>query len=233
MPVRFSAIICATLVAAGAGLAASGSVSNTLTSRDRVALHRLDLAANPVNVSSLSLPEQIRLIRAVQRKILTAAPIDKGIPEGSRRDLLEILKRGHGLCFDRSRSIETALRSLGFETRHVSVYSTSEHSAIVALATPQVPSHAVSEVKTRAGWMLVDSNILWTGYIDGKVLATEDIRNSPLAIRNKWGSGQNGLHEIFRNEFTFVYGLYSRHGQFYAPYTLAPDVNYKELLHNL
>ena len=44
------------------------------------------------------------------------------------------------------------------------MYSTVEAgSALGALATPDTLSHALTEVKTRRGWMIVDSRTRWAG----------------------------------------------------------------------
>ena len=37
---------------------------------------------------------------------------------------------------------------------------------------------------------------------------------------------------IYTNFFVAVYGLYSRHGRFYPPYNLIPDINYGEFIQN-
>ena len=39
--------------------------------------------------------------------------------------------------------------------------------------------------------------------------------------------------DIYEQPFTFVYGLYSRHGQFYPPYNFVPDINYDEFVNNV
>lgn len=38
---------------------------------------------------------------------------------------------------------------------------------------------------------------------------------------------------IYEQPFTFVYGLYSRHGQFYPPYNFVPDINCGEFVKNV
>jgi hypothetical protein len=39
--------------------------------------------------------------------------------------------------------------------------------------------------------------------------------------------------DIYTEPFTFVYGLYSRHGKFYPPYNFIPDVHYGEFIQNI
>ncbi|MHA1524463.1 MAG: hypothetical protein ACTSY1_08685, partial [Alphaproteobacteria bacterium] len=105
---------------------------------------------------------QISAILAVQDAVLTVAPDDTGIPFDTTREPGDLLTYKFGLCFDRSRAIEKILGSFGLETRHIAVYSTVKtESALISLLTPQVISHAVTEVKTVKGWLVIDSNARW------------------------------------------------------------------------
>src|SRR3546814_13565188 len=82
-----------------------------------------------------------------------------------------------GECYDRSRSIEKLLRLAGFEARHVSVYSVTDGSSVLGvLLTPGTSSHAVSEVLTQRGWMLVDSNARWIGLKASQPISAEEIK---------------------------------------------------------
>lgn len=38
---------------------------------------------------------------------------------------------------------------------------------------------------------------------------------------------------IYAEGFTFMYGLYSRHGMFYPPYDKVPDINIPEFSQNI
>ena len=38
---------------------------------------------------------------------------------------------------------------------------------------------------------------------------------------------------IFQSSFTYLYGVYSRHGRFYPPYNVIPDINYGEFIQNV
>ena len=54
-----------------------------------------------------------------------------------------------------------------------------------------------------------------------------------VPIEWKEGSSRFSRHlwvYIYDDPFTFVYGLYSRHGKFYPPYNFVPDINYKTWL---
>ena len=93
-------------------------------------------------------------------------------------------------------------------------------------------SHAFTEVLTQKGWMVVDSNDRWISI---------DSKNNPVSIAQIKLSAEGAAdfawsqippNKKYMNPFIFVYGLYSRHGQFYPPYNFIPDVNYRELAQN-
>lgn len=217
-------------------VAAVHNVSVEPTPEDRAAAEAI-LSRNGASVV-LSRPatfaEEIDLILAVQAAVLDAAPVDEEIPQGQAREPQDLLTHGKGLCFDRSRAIEKMLKLAGLETRHIAVYSTRETgSALVSLATPQVSSHAVSEVRTSRGWIVVDSNDRWIGLSQaGEPYSMAEIRgrNEPVRWSERVPATING---IFEAPFTWLYGLYSRHGMFYPPYTPVPDVNWGEFAANL
>ena len=177
--------------------------------------------------------EEVALILRVQDRVLAVSPEERGIGLDQPRELQDLIRARHGACFDRSRAIETILRSYGFKTRHAAMYSTVETgSALRALTTPDTISHALTEVKTSRGWMIVDSKTRWAGLTsDGQPLDLAAIRANP---DRKWNRNVPGrLPEIYAAPFTWVYGLYSRHGRFYPPYDAVPDVNWSELAQNL
>ncbi|MCA8931393.1 MAG: hypothetical protein KDA49_02940, partial [Rhodospirillaceae bacterium] len=158
--------------------------------------------------------EEIELIFEVQRAVLTIAPEDVGIPRGQSRNLRALIDAGHGLCYDRSRAMETILSLYGFETRHVAVYGMDESEPDWRTwITPGGPSHAVSEVLTRQGWLLLDSNEPWLGLTaDGRVIGVRDLQRHPDLA---WDSRvRASLSPIFESRFRYIYGLYSRHGEF-------------------
>jgi hypothetical protein len=174
--------------------------------------------------------DQIRAIAAVQDAVLKTAPTDEGIPLGKQRELADLHQYRHGLCYDRSRAIEKILSWLGFQTRHVSVYSTAKISPLVALFVPQNPSHAVTEVLTQKGWMLVDSNARWMGL---------DVQRNPISLSRvrettAWApESSDRINSIFKEPFIAIRGLYSRHGRFYPPFVPIPDFNAGQLLSNI
>ena len=178
---------------------------------------------------------EIRTIVAVQDAVLARAPEDKGLPLNTEREPKFLYEARHGLCFDRSRAIEKALILIGFEVRHLAVYDTSHtESAVVSLLTPGISSHAVSEVHTSRGWLVVDSNTRWISLDSGNTpRSAADLKRAVIAQSEVplWSPiNRESMSGIFGTRFTFVPGLYSRHGRFYAPFTIVPDVNWGDLL---
>jgi hypothetical protein len=207
-------------------------VDNSLTEDDLdfMALHISDLQ---LGLQTRSFKEELLLIRAVQNKILDIAPKHRPIALKQSREPLDLARAGYGYCYDRSRSMEKSLNYLGFETRHVSLFARYPGilGGIKALLTSggSASSHAVTEVWTQQGWLIVDSNDRWLSL---------DRDEKPVSIKLLQGWRQQGvriewldpaLAGIYQNEFIFVYGLYSRHGGFFPPYNVIPDLNYAEL----
>lgn len=233
MASRRSRVITAGLLLGTVAVAAAHNVPRSVRPADVAAANAL-LASYPVDRSRPSrFSEQVKLVLAIQDAVLSAAPMDKGIPHGKPRELADVVGYGFGLCYDRSRAIETVLRSRGFETRHAAIYRTDQSGSVLkALATPGIDSHAVTEVRTSRGWLLVDSNHRWIGLTrEGRPVDLAELRSKP--DRHWHQLVKDPPAPIFRRPFTWVYGLYSRHGRFYSPYTPIPDVNWRELTENL
>lgn len=178
--------------------------------------------------------QEIAFIRAIQSAVLRIAPLNEGLPLDAPRELRDLALARRGLCYDRSRAIEIILRYAHFNVRHIALYSTTgTRSALRSLITSGVPSHAVSEVQTARGWLVVDSNDPWLSL---------DVNGAPVAMQTIQAAAAGAQHPqwktpppnaIYTQSFTFVYGLYSRHGRFYPPYDFIPDVNYSELAENI
>jgi hypothetical protein len=184
--------------------------------------------------SNLSYEEELELIIEAQNRVLEIAPVHDGIPLDQAREPKQLFLRKKGLCYDRSRTIEKILRYYGFATRHIAVFSTEfSGSAFRSMLIKFVPSHAVTEVKTQKGWLVVDSNFRWISISKKKTpISIEE-------IHQKTEKELQGLFlerpksRIFLNPFTFYYGLYSRHGHFYPPYNFVPDINVNDFFQNI
>lgn len=237
---RWVAVLGGLLVAAGVGIAAVHNVSTLPTETDReVGRSILKQAGYDTLLDSLgeqaSFEVQVRFIQAVQDAVIRASPKTIQIPFDRSREPQDLIAHGYGECGDRSRAIEKILNAYGFRTRHLAIYSTQETgSRLISLLTPRISSHALTEVKTRKGWMAVESTSRWIGLTrDGRTVALEDIQ-AEGAAKLQWDARvREAHHSIFRSAFTYVPGLYSRHGRFYAPFTPVPDVNWPDLLAGL
>jgi hypothetical protein len=220
------AVIAAALVLVGY----THDVPTTLTEADRAAasmlMRRYHIPEHPVGFQ-----QQLHTISAIQRAILDVTPVTQPIAKDQPRNLPDLIRAGHGFCFDRSRGIETMLRASGFKVRHVSIYSTAGRSwGISALFARDTASHALTEVLTDKGWMAVGSNWPWIGLTkDGRTIDLSDLRKVNLADLRT----QPGDFVMRSQHYKIVYGLYSRHGHFYAPYDPIPDVDWGEMLYNL
>jgi hypothetical protein len=178
--------------------------------------------------------EEVDFIVSVQCSVLKVAPKNLGLPFDQQREPMDVYIAKTGLCYDRSRAIEKILIYAGFKTRHVSVYAKkAAKSSFEALATPDIDSHSITEVLTRNGWLVVDSNTPW--------ISTDKNRN-PVSLKDLQAAAHKSAAvqwsmqpapKILTGPFIIVYGLYSRHGRFYPPYTFIPDINYGEFMQNL
>jgi hypothetical protein len=171
---------------------------------------------------------QLAFIRRVQSAVLESVPIFRGIPMRHTREPQDVILAKTGVCYDRSRVIEKILRYAGFRTRHTFLLSVGTLPRFMALLEPTRSTHAVTEVLTSKGWLVVDSNDPWISI---------DEHENPLsitAVENAHSvSWAQAPPDFYAQPFIAVYGLYSRHGQFYPPYAPGPNVNFRELLENL
>lgn len=222
------------------GLAAvfvTNDVSTALTEDDAAYAERILRETGHGDMLSQAPPtnfdEQVRTILAVQDAVLSTAPENKGIPLGKPRELRDLYAAKQGLCYDRSRAIEKILSHLGFEVRHAAIYSTKKAGKLRALLTPRTPSHAVTEVKTGRGWLVIDSNRRWIGLTrGGKPVDLARLRDS--GHEQDWDTRlKDDMSPILAGPFTYLYGLYSRHGEFYPPYTPVPDVDWNQIPYNV
>ncbi len=210
-------------------------VDNSLKAEDHIYIEKYlteqDVEPLPIEITYA---EQVDFVAAAQDAVLNIAPKHQPLPYNRPREPKDVYLLKHGFCYDRSRVIEKILRSAGFTTRHINVYSTAAtKSGLKSLLTPQIPSHAVTEVKTKEGWLVVDPNTRWLSLDQaGLPKSVAEIRSELNVIRwdQRYASNMNS---IFKEGFALVYGLYSRHGRFYPPYNFIPDVNWREMLYNI
>ncbi len=208
------------------------SVDNKLTKEDKEYIPKyLNTFAPLTNHPTYN--EELEFILSVQNSVLNIAQKNEGIPYEQKREPKELFKAKTGLCYDRSRVIEKILNYSGLKTRHISIYSKSKtHSTAWSLINSGISSHAVTEVLTKNGWMVIDSNNRWISI---------DTKKQPVSIHDIMLASENIKKitwfqplpsDIYKTPFTYIYGLYSRHGKFYPPYNFIPDINYYEFIQN-
>lgn len=177
--------------------------------------------------------KQIGRIRAVQNAIQAIAPSYKGIPTKQLRSIKQVYLAGYGACYDKSYVIEKMLRIDGFTVRHVSLYFDKEGNGFLSTFFKfGSPSHAVSEVLTSSGWVLVDPLVPYVGVTNNnKALGVEDIQHL-INERNLDTVMPVAMQGNYANPFYFMYGMYSRNGYLYPPYLPIPDYHIRQFMYN-
>ncbi|MCK6419073.1 MAG: hypothetical protein L6Q57_09105 [Alphaproteobacteria bacterium] len=212
-------------------------VPRAITASDRAIFEtKIDLRPSSAPEDYAS---QIRQIRNIQRAIFRASPGTAPIAYNQEREPSNLFLARHGECFDRSRTLDKALRFVGYETRYASLYARPSAwpawRVILHEAGPDMRSHALIEVHTALGWMFIDSvtPFLALDRNDAPV-SLAAWQAQPDKHKFLWQEQPNArLYPLMQKDFIFVYGLYSRHGRAYPPYFPIPDVNWPELLWNL
>lgn len=172
--------------------------------------------------------EELFVIKKLQVLVLKEAPGNDGIPKRQSREPENLFKFKSGLCFDRSRTLDKLFQWAGFESRHVYVLYAAHPKTGAKLSfwktffTEGTDSHAVTEVKTSHGWLVVDSNTPWISLAaDGEPVRADHI----YAQAYRFAS----LPAYWNRPFWAIRGMYSRHGQFYWPYIPYPQLNWTDL----
>jgi Transglutaminase-like superfamily len=223
---KFFLIISALLLIS---LSVLTNVSTTIDPDDRIAIPIiLGIDAAP---ETKNFHEEIRLIRFAQKKVMVVAPDFIGIPDYHEREPLDLLKAKSGLCFDRSRTLDKIYTWLGFEARHVYIlYGESQTQLnnwnMVKYFFSKSQSHAVTEVKTSRGWILVDSNSLWISLNkDGLPIPANQIYLRQTEFEK--------IPEYFKTPYWAFPGMYSRRGHLYKPYIPLPEFNWPDFFNYL
>jgi hypothetical protein len=199
------------------------NVPVNVTESDRV-VFRTKLGLQ-MPAGSLTYAQEIELIRSVQALIFERVPPGEPIQEYADREPEDLFKHNTGLCYDRSRTYDKVFSWLGFETRHIYILYTNHPLTgdaipfIRALFTRGIDSHAVTEVKTSKGWVMVDSNNKWISIA---------ANGSPINVDHLYGQETHlpGMPNYFKKPYIAIRGLYSRRGQFYRPYLPFPELNW-------
>lgn len=205
----------------------SGLVKETPTQDDREVLIESGIV-DPSNIGKageMSLDRQREVLRRVLAVVHKKIGRFDPIPNMMSREPRIVLLTGSGVCFDRARVIEKAARLMGFEARRVFLL----YGGWSNLFTAGSESHTLVEVKTRAGWVFLGTLSAISGFdSQGEPWSVAD-----LAENGSDGGGaleRNGWLEIVPMEFVPLYGIYSRTGFHYWPYTPMPDYSIRQIL---
>lgn len=206
------------------------NVSHKVSTEDISYIEKI-LGYLPPNISDSYFEEQLLAIAEVRDSLFEHIDLKREvIPFCHSREPKDLFQYKAGCCYDRSRFLEKAFVQMGLEVRHVALFYKKEgESTLKVLTTKGGFSHAISEVKTARGWMIVDPNVKWLGVYKGQPLSMK----KRLTYLNENPGIHNSLWDFFYgSDCVFVYGLYSRHGNFYPPYNFIPDVNFMGLINN-
>lgn len=220
---KWSTLLVIAFVAANGLLAVLTNVSTHPTDSDKAVFQTLLGLKKPQG--PLNYDDEISLIKSLQSLVLKKASGNTPIPEYSDREPEDLLRNQSGLCFDRSRTFDKLFNWYGFETRHLYILY-PEHpvtgqklSLWRAFFTKGTESHAVTEVKTSRGWLVVDSNMPWISLAeDGSPIDADHI----YVQANRFAT----LPEYWDRPYWAIRGMYSRRGQFYRPYIPYPELNW-------
>ena len=194
----------------------------------------------PANVHA-SFEKEIEFIRSVQDSVVSRIKHQE-IEQNQYGNVRFYYQNRYGFCYDRVILMEKIFLYFNFNIRHVFVYysedtGTPEETTLSHFFKKGTGSHALTEVKTSKGWMVIGSNADWMGV---------DEKGQPFTIRelkkNLYQTGvvpltEQPLHgmnfwEQRAPRFRYIYGVYSRHGHFLPPYNAVPDYNFRMLLYN-
>lgn len=219
-------------------------VDTTITDDDRFYIRKIleKTHNNPESMRNTdSFDEQIQTILAIQNSAFDATPNAGQMPLDQPREPKDLEASDTAYCNDRARYLDKTFRLYGFETRYASLYSKIPGKiflqTFLTLGVKGAFSHALIEVKTAKGWIVVDTRNRWISLDqDNQPHSLHDLQNAAeTKIWPLWSPlSKEQPYALLNDEFYILYGLYSRHGRFYPPYTpYIPDIDFQEFVKNL
>ncbi|HEV7334066.1 MAG TPA: hypothetical protein VGN63_23745 [Flavisolibacter sp.] len=195
-----------------------------------------------------SFEDEIQLIHALQDSVVLGFRSEE-IAHKYFGDISYYYTNRKGLCYDRAVLMEKILRYYGFSFRHAYVYfgEKGKMPSTTSLLRKGLSSHALFEVKTSKGWMAIGTNSNWLGLSsNNEILTIKDLREKIRKGTLRFKLGEPAIQPFWTDygaNFKVVYGLYSRHGDFFTNQNstatslfsnliLLPDYNYRMLLYN-
>lgn len=228
------------------------SKSIIVTKEDEVSIKTFSREWNLSNNTDsihASFETEIGFITTLQNCVLKEIRHEE-IPQKYFGDLRYYYTEKKGYCYDRAVLLEKFLKYNGFLFRHLYLYFGENNQAPSrsSFFKRGLASHALLEVKTKKGWMVMGTNANWLGLSDkNEVLDVDQLRKrieqNSLALKTNATIGKY-FWEDKTGSFRYVYGLYSRHGKFFDhtndeesaslfSFHFLPDYNISMILDNL
>lgn len=200
-----------------------------------------------------SFETELNFISLVQDSVLSNITGEQ-IPHVYFGNVSYYYKKRQGICYDRAVLIEKILSTYNFKFRHVYIFfgKETQKPAVTDFFKNYIISHAALEVKTKKGWIAIGTDANWLGISkNGQAKNYYDVRKELEATKGnpKWQKNitiGTGVWNTQGYHFRFIYGIYSRHGDFFTDASSAdstslftgkrhflPDYNLRMLLDNL
>jgi hypothetical protein len=214
-------------------------------------LHDWQIHTTPKEVHR-SFETELTFISLIQDSVLSNITGEQ-IPHAYFGNVRWYYENRQGICYDRAVLLEKILLFYHFPFRHVYIYfGENKTPEFTDFFKKHITSHAALEVKTKKGWMAVGTDGNWLGITrDGRLLNYFDVRKQLEATLGT-AEGEKPItigSSLFNDrgyKFRIVYGVYSRHGDFFTGASttnstslftnkkhILPDYNWRMLLYNL
>ena len=210
------------------------NVSKEITENDRKVIKSMIIDNSCKKLNSFE--SEIKCIEKIQE---TQSLI--GINNDCRTGIInvepmEFINENYGCCYDRARLTEKMLSYYGFKNRRIALYDLGK-LGFLSLIIPNIDSHAAVEVKTKRGWLGIETNF-YKSNDKNFLLIDENLK--PYTFKNVINNSNSLLskfdfktNEIYKSKNTItIKGLYSRHGRFHYPYFPFLEINFNDFLNN-
>jgi hypothetical protein len=197
-------------------------IPNDVTPEDRAALKKFGQLSNTGHLEPVELAE----VLIDQMQILIRK--DYAIPKRQSREPGDLIRFRTGAGYDWSRTAMKFFKAKGIQCRQVSLYQ--YEGSLIGLFKPGLLSYPGVEIMAEGKWVFVDPIGNWVARKkDGSYGTVDELGDRSI----KWENAlDQDLYEFTKKAYRPVYGLYSRHGLFYPPYSPIPDFNFKEFKAN-
>lgn len=149
-------------------------------------------------------------------------------------DLDQIIKSKSSQCYHKARLVGAILSFEGFKVRNVYLILRPFYKfKWLNLFLRNLQSHSLIEVNTKKGWVVVDPYLDWISLdSDGNPISIKLIREFGFG-NFKWKHQVKPEGLFVYNKFDYIFGLFSRHGQFFKPEIWGvPDINWPVFIIN-